>query len=124
MVYEHEGKKKIKLIDWGFSLIGRGHYVQRGSEHYTSPEMIENKTYMRPCNDVWSAGVVLYALLAYELPFRDVNMADTFEKIKKVDVSYEHIDSEDVSFVKRFFAPFEHREMCVELLQDSWFDDL
>lgn len=44
--------------------------------------MISGKLYAGPEVDVWSCGVILYALLCGTLPFDDENIPNLFKKIK------------------------------------------
>ena len=40
-----------------------------GSLYYSAPEIVEEKKYVGPAVDVWSMGVILYALLNGRLPW-------------------------------------------------------
>ena len=52
-----------------------------GSPHYAAPEIITGKPYNGASADIWSCGVILYALLAAKLPFDDDDCPALLEKI-------------------------------------------
>jgi len=78
--------KNIKIIDFGF---GNTFHADRfletfcGSPFYAAPEMISGKPYHGPEVDVWSMGVILFALLAGRVPFEAKTMPELYAKIKK-----------------------------------------
>lgn len=47
-------------------------------------QVISGKLYAGPEVDVWSCGVILYALLCGTLPFDDENIPNLFKKIKVI----------------------------------------
>ncbi|KAK3750914.1 hypothetical protein RRG08_029834 [Elysia crispata] len=53
------------------------------SPHYACPEVIRGEKYDGRKADVWSCGVILYALLVGALPFDDDNLRQLLEKVKK-----------------------------------------
>jgi serine/threonine protein kinase len=57
-----------------------------GTPLYMSPEQIEGKRGIDERSDIFSAGVVLYEMLALREPFKGANIDETFENIKQVDV--------------------------------------
>ncbi|CAH1775907.1 unnamed protein product [Owenia fusiformis] len=67
-----ESKKNIKIIDFGLSNIYNKEYQLKthcGSPEYAAPELfIQGKTY-GPEVDIWSLGVIMYALVVGRLPF-------------------------------------------------------
>lgn len=75
----------VKLADFGLSNIMRdGHFLRTscGSPNYAAPEVVSGKLYAGPEVDIWSCGVILYALLCGSLPFDDENIPNLFKKIK------------------------------------------
>lgn len=80
-----DSKLNVKIADFGLSNVMRdGHFLKTscGSPNYAAPEVISGKLYAGPEVDVWSCGVILYALLCGSLPFDDENISNLFKKIK------------------------------------------
>ncbi|KAJ0970893.1 hypothetical protein J5N97_018852 [Dioscorea zingiberensis] len=80
-----DSKQNVKIADFGLSNIMRdGHFLKTscGSPNYAAPEVISGRLYAGPEVDVWSCGVILYALLCGTLPFDDENIPNLFKKIK------------------------------------------
>ncbi|KAM3313953.1 hypothetical protein ACQJBY_033066 [Aegilops geniculata] len=80
-----DSKYNVKLADFGLSnVMHDGHFLKTscGSPNYAAPEVISGKLYAGPEVDVWSCGVILYALLCGTLPFDDDNIPKLFKKIK------------------------------------------
>jgi serine/threonine-protein kinase HSL1, negative regulator of Swe1 kinase len=77
--------KNIKVADFGMATWDSGAGMLEtscGSPHYASPEVISGKQYQGSTADIWSCGVVLYALLAGKLPFDDQDMVHLLDKVK------------------------------------------
>lgn len=75
----------IKIADFGLSNIMQDGFFLKtscGSPNYAAPEVISGKPYLGPEVDVWSCGVIVYALLCGSLPFDDENIPNLFKKIK------------------------------------------
>ncbi|XP_059303637.1 serine/threonine protein kinase OSK1-like [Lycium ferocissimum] len=80
-----DARRNVKIADFGLSNIMRdGHFLKTscGSPNYAAPEVVSGKLYAGPEVDVWSCGVILYALLCGTLPFDDENIPNLFKKIK------------------------------------------
>ena len=80
-----DSKNNVKIADFGLSNVMRdGHFLKTscGSPNYAAPEVISGKLYSGPEVDVWSCGVIMYALLCGSLPFDDESIPNLFKKIK------------------------------------------
>ncbi|CDH53197.1 camk camkl gin4 protein kinase [Lichtheimia corymbifera JMRC:FSU:9682] len=75
----------IKIADFGMaSLQPAGSMLETscGSPHYASPEIVAGMPYNGAASDIWSCGVILYALLTGHLPFDDDNIRQLLKKVK------------------------------------------
>lgn len=65
-------KKDIKLVDFGLSNIySRKELLKTpcGSPCYAAPEMLQSKSYSGLMVDIWSSGIILFAMICGYLPF-------------------------------------------------------
>ncbi|XP_077864252.1 serine/threonine-protein kinase BRSK2-like [Saccoglossus kowalevskii] len=79
-------KNNLRVADFGMaSLQVEGSMLETscGSPHYACPEVIRGEKYDGRRADIWSAGVILYALLVGALPFDDDNLRNLLEKVKR-----------------------------------------
>jgi len=56
-----------------------------GSPCYAAPEMIKGEKYHGLGADIWSSGVILYAMVCGYLPFEDQNTKKLYQKILKAE---------------------------------------
>jgi len=78
--------KDVKLIDFGFSTIcqpGKRLKVFCGTPSYMAPEIVRRMEYEGKPVDVWSLGILLYALLCGCFPFRAKSYPDLYRKIAR-----------------------------------------
>ncbi|CDZ98556.1 serine threonine-protein kinase [Phaffia rhodozyma] len=75
----------IKIADFGMAVlqpVGEWLDTSCGSPHYASPEIVAGKKYHGGASDIWSCGVILFALLTGRLPFDDANIGILLQKVK------------------------------------------
>jgi len=75
----------IKIADWGMAAFAPPSLqleTSCGSPHYASPEIVNGQKYQGNATDIWSCGVILYALLTGRLPFDDKNVKVLLSKVK------------------------------------------
>ncbi|KAM9854593.1 serine/threonine-protein kinase BRSK2 [Aulostomus maculatus] len=78
-------KNNIRIADFGMASLQVGDSLLEtscGSPHYACPEVIRGEKYDGRKADVWSCGVILFALLVGALPFDDDNLRNLLEKVK------------------------------------------
>ena len=78
--------KDLKIVDFGLSNIFNTEKTKLlqsscGSPSYAAPEMLQGKKYKPQLVDIWSSGIVLYAMICGYLPFEDDNNDLLYRKI-------------------------------------------
>ena len=105
----------LKVADFGLSAISDHHFPDGllhtacGTPAYAAPEILAKKGYDGGKADLWSCGVILYAMLAGFLPFQDRNIVTMYRKIQRGDFS-----------CPRWFSP-EARRIISRLLDTNPF---
>ena len=101
----------LKIIDFGLSNYfkeGQSRYLYTpcGSPCYASPEMVTGNSYDGIMIDVWSTGIILFAMLCGYLPFEDKNNEKLFKKIAECKIEYpEYISEEAKDLMKQIIVP-------------------
>ncbi|XP_033323921.2 testis-specific serine/threonine-protein kinase 3 [Megalopta genalis] len=120
----------IKLSDFGFA---RGQMVTKngiaplsetfcGSYAYASPEILKGIAYLPQLSDVWSMGVVLYAMVYGRLPFDDTNYSQLLKQVQsKVSFPKTPIVSQACrSLISRILVPQRTRLRIDNIRNDAW----
>jgi 5'-AMP-activated protein kinase catalytic alpha subunit len=112
----------LKIVDFGLSNFYEpsGHPPQNeeesflktacGSPCYAAPEMISGKKYDGLMTDIWSTGVILFAMVTGFLPFEDTTTANLYRKILDCDYKAPKFISKDLKhFMSKILvaAPLE-----------------
>lgn len=88
-----DSKGNLKISDFGLSALSSDLqddllHTTCGTPNYVAPEVLMDKGYVGTAADIWSAGVILYVLLAGFLPFDETSMVELFRKIVKADFAF------------------------------------
>ena len=116
----------IRLIDFGlsngFSKIDPELKTACGSPAYAAPEMIQGCPYTKAA-DVWSAGVVLYAMVAGRLPFDDSNVQTLMQKVVYTEATYPPSMSRSlVDLLKRLLSKNPEKRLTIpQIINHPWF---
>jgi serine/threonine protein kinase len=115
--------KVVKIIDFGFGNTYKPNALLEtfcGSPFYAAPEMILGKRYEGPEVDMWSLGVILFALLCGHLPFDDDNMKELYKKISSGTYSIpEYVSPESQHLIKRMMTVDPKKRATLEEIKNS-----
>ena len=118
----------IKIIDFGFANVTKpGRLLETfcGSPAYAAPEMIAGQKYAGAEVDIWSIGVILYALICGYLPFDDENNARLFKLILEAEYSFPDFVSEGAKdLISRLLRIDPKDRLTLEQVrQHSWVNE-
>ncbi|CAK9435488.1 uncharacterized protein LODBEIA_P02150 [Lodderomyces beijingensis] len=80
-----DAQLNVKLADFGMAALESNDKLLEtscGSPHYAAPEIVSGLRYHGAASDVWSCGVILFALLTGRLPFDDENIRNLLLKVQ------------------------------------------
>ncbi|KAL2820015.1 hypothetical protein BJX63DRAFT_444972 [Aspergillus granulosus] len=100
-----DANHNIKLADFGMAALQpAGHWLNTscGSPHYAAPEIIYGRKYRGDKADIWSCGIILYALLTGFLPFDGGDLHSTLQLVWKGDYMIPpHVSDEAADLIQR-----------------------
>ena len=98
-------QRHVKLIDFGFARENCGIMTtQCASFPYAAPEVFMGKTYTEAV-DVWSLGVILYAMLVGALPFGSGDLVHLSKRVCNEEPEYpESLGQNVVDLLKKIFV--------------------
>lgn len=122
-----DAKGDVKIGDFGLAADMREGELLKGpvgSPHFAAPELLNLDTeYAGRPIDVWSCGVVLYALLCGALPFDDCHLPRLFKSIKKGEYTLpRHLSDHAKDLIAKMLIvdPSERIPMA-DVLEHEWF---
>uniref|UniRef100_A0A8C8Z549 BR serine/threonine kinase 1 n=1 Tax=Prolemur simus TaxID=1328070 RepID=A0A8C8Z549_PROSS len=111
-------KNNIRIADFGMASLQVGDSLLEtscGSPHYACPEVIKVS---KGWGDMWSCGVILFALLVGALPFDDDNLRQLLEKVKRGVFHMPHFIPPDCQSLLRGMIEVEpEKRLSLEQIQ-------
>ena len=121
-----DSNHNLKITDFGLSKrVRSGGVLQTtcGTPHYTAPEILNRQKYDGRQVDVWSCGIILYALLTGGVPFYDDSTPRLFEKIRSGDYEMpRHLTKDVQDLIRRILQVDPATRITIEeIRQHPWF---
>ena len=118
-------KGNIKLIDFGFCCCTAPDTRLKifcGTPSYMCPEIVMKKEYLGPPTDIWATGILTYALLCGQFPFKGVSDKDLYRRIARGTYDPpDHLSSQAKQFINRMLSVEPARRATAhQLLEDAW----
>ncbi len=118
-----DGRLRLKISDFGFARRTQGQNLETycGSYAYAAPEVILGQPYLGQAADIWSMGVVLFAMLAGKLPFKDTDVKTLLAEISSVLVYPSRLSEESKRLIARMLTFTPHERITVpEIKAHPW----
>lgn len=122
-----DGEGGVKLCDFGVSRLVKKHQIikeQCGTPAYLAPEIILDEGYEGFAADVWSLGVLLYAMLQGTVPFKASNISDLHKLILKGDFEFpyeENLSEEAKDLIRKMIVLDPSKRIQVpDILNHAW----
>jgi len=133
ILFDTKKKKRIKIIDFGLSNLyiyseKKKDFLETpcGSPGYAPPEMILGEKYDGIMTDIWSCGIILYAMMFGCLPFDDYEEEKLYRKI--IEGKYEYpndiiVSEEAKNFINSILVVNpKHRANINDIKNNKWFN--
>ncbi|WFD44407.1 non-specific serine/threonine protein kinase [Malassezia psittaci] len=116
----------VKVADFGMAALQPMEKMLEtscGSPHYASPEIVSGKSYDGTSSDIWSCGIILFALLCGRLPFDDPNIQTLLSKVRTGKFTMpEHLEPDAQNLIARMLEVNPQRRATMrEICAHPWF---
>lgn len=111
----------LKVIDFGLSNYSEENkllFTPCGSPCYASPEMVSGQRYDGCMIDIWSTGIILFAMVCGYLPFEDNDNDILFGKILKCKIHYpKSMGALTLDLMKKIIVPEPKQRITLEQIK-------
>ena len=115
----------LKIIDFGLSNFNKSNEFLStpcGSPSYASPEMIEGKNYDGNLVDIWSTGIILFAMLCGYLPFEGQTNEILYKNILLCKVDYpKYLSDISIDLLKKILVPIPNNRITLQEIKNHPF---
>ena len=121
-------KKVVKVADFGMAALQPSEKMLEtscGSPHYASPEIVSGKSYKGTASDIWSCGIILFALLCGRLPFDDPNIQNLLGLVRLGKFNMpDYLDPLAKDLIWRMLVVDPERRIKMkDIMRHPWFTD-
>ena len=121
-------RSTVKIADFGMAALQPTEKMLEtscGSPHYASPEIVSGMTYDGTASDIWSCGIILFALLCGRLPFDDPNIQVLLGKVRSGKFAMpSHLEPSVQDLISRMLqVDPKKRASMQEICSHPWFTD-
>jgi serine/threonine protein kinase len=116
----------IRVIDFGlsnqFTDVNPKLNTACGSPAYAAPEMVKGNAYTQAA-DIWSSGILLFAIVSGYLPFDDDNIQRLLQKIVYTEVKYPaFLSPQLVDLLQKMICKDPERRITLDMIKNHpWF---
>ncbi|CCD68554.2 non-specific serine/threonine protein kinase [Caenorhabditis elegans] len=123
----------LKIADFGFATMHRFNGAEQmlnaycGSPPYIAPEVLTGIDYRGPAVDIWSAGVVLIAMIAGAVPWEQADHFDIFQsrycsfRRNGRKGAWSRMSQQVISLLRKILLQAELRATISMIEEDPWF---
>ena len=115
----------LKIIDFGLSSYYDSNKLLStpcGSLCYASPELLSGQKYDGILIDIWSVGVILYAMLCGYLPFDDENHGMLYKRIINTELDIpEHLEEDSVDMLRKILVNEPKKRITIKEIKKHKF---
>ena len=125
-----DGDGGVKLCDFGVSsLVKKGSTIneQCGTPAYLAPEIILDRGYQGFSADIWSLGILLYAMVQGTVPFKASNISDLHKRILKGDFDFpvDSVSPEVEDLIRKMIVLRPEKRITIpQILSHEWVCDV
>lgn len=115
----------VKLSDFGFAItvdsVKTRLQTHCGSYAYAAPEILHGEPYIGTHTDIWSMGVILFAMVCGRLPYNDSNLKTLLTQLYKKLEFPKRVTADCQNFIRQILAVHPEKRISIaNMYQHAW----